>query len=745
MSPLLSLLLSLVLSDSPRRTGGLTSRRSLRREARRCFAPSRLHVEVLEDRTVPTAVAPPSGLVSWWTADNTASDLMTRNNATLSNGVAYDTGEVQQAFSFDGVDDRADVGDSASLRLTASLSIEGWILLRAYPTTANTNILWRGDDRGGLDPYKLNIHTDGRLYFMVTDASNTTQVVNAPVPVGQLVHVAATLDDATGAMKLYENGTVVAQIVTGIRPFRDLDPNLHPGLFIGNANSSMNAFNGLIDELSLYNRALTAAEIQGIYNAGSDGKIRMVVAKTNPDLGAIVSAPPTSYVVDFSYAYDPATVQAGDFKVNGIAASAVTLTDADTATFTFASSPVTAEGVQTMHMDTGAVTRLSDGLPLAVYDGSFTYDHTTKFYVIVDGATDGAVKYTNSGDSLGSYNFSAADTHPRGAAANAAGTRIWVADSNKTVYVYNPSGILLGSWTAGGMPGSLLIEGIATNGTDIWLLERSKSKVYKFTGAATRTSGSQNADSSFSLNSGNTEGMGIVTDGTSFWLVDQNTTDKVFKYNLSGSLLGSWTIDPANKVPTGITINPNNPSDIWILDYNNASVYRYAAAAGRTSGSLYATSSFYLGSIGAAMDIADPPGEDMLLRTAALPTSVNPPSAAAFSVVSAGGVAAAPSLALRDAAFALMARESLPGTPALGFPAGGALAPRPDSPAPAVPAAGQRPLDAATLLSPWAGEGLRPERSDLLDGPLADGISPAAALAMDGTAAWTADDAATAP
>src|SRR6516162_4953468 len=106
---------------------------------------SRLTLEALEDRTVPTAVAAPSGLVSWWTADNTASDLMTRNNATLSNGVAYDTGEVQQAFSFDGVDDRADVGDSASLRLTASLSIEGWILLRAYPTTANTNILWRGD------------------------------------------------------------------------------------------------------------------------------------------------------------------------------------------------------------------------------------------------------------------------------------------------------------------------------------------------------------------------------------------------------------------------------------------------------------------------------------------------------------------------------------------------------------------------------------------------------------------------
>ena len=55
----------------------------------------------------------------------------------------------------------------------------------------------------------------------------------------------------------------------------------------------------------------------------------------------------------------------------------------------------------------------------------------------------------------------------------------------------------------------------------------------------------------------------MVTDGTSFWVVD-GTALKVFKYTLSGSLLGSWAIDPANTRPTGITINPNNVSDVWI-------------------------------------------------------------------------------------------------------------------------------------------------------------------------------------
>src|SRR4051812_34832817 len=83
----------------------------------------------LEDRSVPTAVAAPSGLVSWWTADNTAADLMTRNNATMFNGASFATGQVGQAFSFDGIDDRVQAADSESLKLTASLTIEAWVLV----------------------------------------------------------------------------------------------------------------------------------------------------------------------------------------------------------------------------------------------------------------------------------------------------------------------------------------------------------------------------------------------------------------------------------------------------------------------------------------------------------------------------------------------------------------------------------------------------------------------------------------
>jgi hypothetical protein len=143
-------------------------------------------------------------------------------------------------------------------------------------------------------------------------------------------------------------------------------------------------------------------------------------------------------------------------------------------------------------------------------------------------------------------------------------------------------------------------------------------RVYRYTNAAGRLDRSQNAASSFALANGNNNPKGIVTDGTSLWVVDDSSTDKVFKYSLAGALLGSWTIDAANAHPTGLTLNPSAPSDLWIVDNGTDRVYQYAAAAGRTSGSQSAAASFALAAGNSnPQDIADPP--DSTGRRAAEP------------------------------------------------------------------------------------------------------------------------------
>ena len=251
----------------------------------------RVSLECLERRELLTAVAVPSGIVSWWTANSTAADATGLNNATLSN-VTYSSGEVGKAFSFNGNNGWAALGDPSSLAFTNSFTIEGWIKVNGLPTNYNFgSIMFRGDDRPGLDPYQLDIVPNGDLQFQITGtpgaATGGTANLEAPIPLGQFVHVAATLDDATGLMTLYENGTVVAQTVTTVRPFGPLDPTQKPGVGIGNSNDLANynvPFNGLIDELSVYNRALTSGEVLGIDKAGSSGKVVSPIAVNNPSV-----------------------------------------------------------------------------------------------------------------------------------------------------------------------------------------------------------------------------------------------------------------------------------------------------------------------------------------------------------------------------------------------------------------------------------------------------------------------------
>ncbi len=242
----------------------------------------------------------------------------------------------------------------------------------------------------------------------------------------------------------------------------------------------------------------------------------------------------------------------------------------------------------------------------------------TKFYVVNDGSPDRTYEYTASGAAIENYAMQSTNTAPRGAASTAAGDKVWVVDANKKVYVYDTSGGLLGSWSLGSLASNATVEGITTNGTDVWIVDSRSDKVFKYAGAATRTSGSQNASSSFSLNRSNTSPTDLVTDGASIWVLNNtSSTDKVFKYSVGGSLLGSWTITSGGGSPTGLTIDPTMiNSNIWIVDNNTDRVYQFDSASTRTSGSASPSSSFALAAGNTnPQGIADPPTPASMLAS----------------------------------------------------------------------------------------------------------------------------------
>ncbi len=241
----------------------------------------------------------------------------------------------------------------------------------------------------------------------------------------------------------------------------------------------------------------------------------------------------------------------------------------------------------------------------------------TKFFVVNDGAPDRTFEYSESGASIENYTINSANTAPRGAVANKAGDKVWVLDKNRNVYVYNSSGQYQYSWIAGSLSNTATVEGIASDGTNIWIVDSKSDRIYYYAGAASRTSGTAALTASFALASGNTNPKDLVygfNGSTGFlWVVNDAKSDVVYRYAVNGTtggitLQSSWPLNANNKTPTGITLDPSTTSgDIWIVDNGTTKqVYRYTAARSGTP-----TASAAIFTLNAAnlnpQGIADPP------------------------------------------------------------------------------------------------------------------------------------------
>jgi len=152
---------------------------------------------------------------------------------------------------------RVSIPDSPDFELSETLTLEAWI----YPIEYGGIVLLRGDDRGGYDTWQVDLMTEKHISFVFNSADNQGFAVSAPIQLLQWQHIAAVFD--RGTMSLYINGILSAQKKTELRPIAVLDKDASPALGIGNAGGKFYSmpFNGAIDEVRIYNRALTEAEI----------------------------------------------------------------------------------------------------------------------------------------------------------------------------------------------------------------------------------------------------------------------------------------------------------------------------------------------------------------------------------------------------------------------------------------------------------------------------------------------------
>ena len=207
--------------------------------------------------TTYSKVSAVDGLVASYSFDEnsgvTAQDSSGNNNNGSTNGTAWTTsGKYGNALSFNGSTNYVTVNDSNSLDLTNAMTLEAWV----KPVSLSS---WRSillKEKSGNLNYALYANTDSdRPSVEINNGSSNDTRGAAKISTGVWTHLAGTYDGST--LKLYINGNLVSSKSVSGAATTSSNP-----LRIGGNTVWGEYFNGLIDEVRIYNKALSQSEIQ---------------------------------------------------------------------------------------------------------------------------------------------------------------------------------------------------------------------------------------------------------------------------------------------------------------------------------------------------------------------------------------------------------------------------------------------------------------------------------------------------
>ena len=216
------------------------------------------------------AIPPPPGLVAWWPGDGTPDDIIGSNDGILMSGASFAPVLDGQAFSFDGSDDYVEILDSPSLMLDHNLTIALWIKPLSQTGSPGVTIIGNG----------IGCKTAGwRLDFFTTENSLiqfhghwSWHVAHNSIVAENWYFVVGTVDESKA--RIYIDGELSQERKVDQTINVDTSIPIAIGANKGICDKYGNFYHGLIDEVAIFNRALTAAEIKVIYDAGSAGMIK---------------------------------------------------------------------------------------------------------------------------------------------------------------------------------------------------------------------------------------------------------------------------------------------------------------------------------------------------------------------------------------------------------------------------------------------------------------------------------------
>lgn len=199
------------------------------------------------------------GLVAYYTMDSlNLIDNSGNNNNGTNYGATITTGISNNALSFNGSSNYVDCGSPTSLNFgLGDFSCSLWVKQNAL-SSGEQDFITKLSDTG----FVVGVWQSGRVFFYIGGSTNADWVGLTANNWFHLVFLRRS-----GIKYIYSNGIEVANFVGNV------SVDNANSLYIGKANGSTYYFNGLIDEVRIYNRALSAAEVKQLYKLHAPNNI----------------------------------------------------------------------------------------------------------------------------------------------------------------------------------------------------------------------------------------------------------------------------------------------------------------------------------------------------------------------------------------------------------------------------------------------------------------------------------------
>lgn len=239
------------------------------------------------NQAAATVTQPPGNLVAAYSCNEGAGPTATdvsgyANDGSLAGATWTTQGKYAGALSFDGTAGFVNLGNPTSLRVTGSITWSAWVKALANPVDDGQIVAKSGSAAGSVG-WQLKTSPDAgpHTFAVAVSANGTTNTQRYSTTVRALntwYHVAGVYNAAAQTLDIHVNGALNNGVLSGTVPASQFDPNLNVN--IGRRTGGF-YFNGIIDNVRIYNRALTQAEIQDDMNTPIE----------NPSVGTVPTGP----------------------------------------------------------------------------------------------------------------------------------------------------------------------------------------------------------------------------------------------------------------------------------------------------------------------------------------------------------------------------------------------------------------------------------------------------------------------